>query len=72
MAFVTLGEALDRVLSRLAEQRMEKEAGGVETARQLAAAEGEDYRLRRDHHGSLVSAKPRKAAMGMKGVARRR
>lgn len=36
MAFISLGEALDRVLEKLAVERREKEAGGVETARQLA------------------------------------
>jgi hypothetical protein len=40
MAFISLGEALDRVLEKLAVERGEKEAGGIETARQLAPAEG--------------------------------
>lgn len=71
MGFVTLGEAVDRVLARLADQRDGKEAGGVETARQLAAAEGEDYRLRRGHHGNTAKAMPRKTVMGRKARMRR-
>ena len=40
MAFISLGEALDRVLEKLAVERGTEKAGGVETARQLAPAEG--------------------------------
>lgn len=37
MSFISLGEALDRVLEKLAVERREKEAGGVKTARQVGA-----------------------------------
>lgn len=70
MAFISLGEALDRVLEKLAVEREER-AGGIKAARSCAPAEGR-ITGRGDGHGSLVSAKPRKATMGMKGVARRR
>lgn len=39
MAWLPLGEAVDRVLARLADQRNEK-AGGIDAPRELAPAEG--------------------------------
>jgi hypothetical protein len=56
MGFLTLGEAVDRVLARLADQREGKEAGGVETARQLAPAEGRI--TGRDKQGGEGAATP--------------
>ena len=62
MAFISLGEALDRVLEKLAVEREEKGAGGVETAGQLTR-EGRS-RPARDGQGSALMAKPRKAKNG--------
>lgn len=39
MAWLPLGEAVDRVLARLADQRNEK-AGGIDAPRKVAPAEG--------------------------------
>jgi hypothetical protein len=74
MAFISLGEAVDRVLARLAEQREGKEAGGVEAARQAARVSrgGAAPALARGVQGSTVSAQPKKATQTMTGVARRR
>jgi hypothetical protein len=46
MAWLPLGEAVDRVLARLADQREEKGPGGVTPPGKCARAEGEDYPAR--------------------------
>ena len=60
MAFITLHEALDRVLEKLAVEREGKEAGGVEPPAKYALAEGR-ITERGNVHGSTARAKPRKA-----------
>lgn len=46
MGFISLGEALDRVLEKLAVERGEKRAGGMTPPGKCARAEGEDYPAR--------------------------
>jgi hypothetical protein len=70
MAFISLGEALDRVLEKLAVEREER-AGGIKAARSCAPAEGR-VTGRGDGHGSTAKARPRNTVIGMKGMARRR
>ncbi len=56
MGFLTLGEAVDRVLARLADQREGKGPGGMTPPGKCARAEGEDYPARLVH--GVTVAKP--------------
>jgi len=40
MAFISLGEAFDRVLEKLAVERGNEKAGGIDAPRKVALAEG--------------------------------
>lgn len=60
MAFITLHEALDRVLERLAVEREIKTGEAQHLPGKVAPAEGLAIRARGDH-GSTARAKPRKA-----------
>ncbi len=68
MAFISLGEALDRVLEKLAVERMER-AGGIKAARSCAPAEGR-ITGRGDGHGSTAKAMPRNTVIGRKAMRR--
>jgi len=74
MGFISLGEAVARVLDRLEAQREGKTGEVISLPGKAAGVRGgaEAPLLASGRHGSLVSAKPRKAAIGMKGVARTR
>lgn len=63
MAFISLGDALDRVLEKLAVERGEKRAGGVEPPAKVAPAEGLAIRARERKTGGAVgpSGKVRRA-----------
>ena len=60
MAFVTLGDAVDRLLARLADQQEGKAGEVISLAGRRTRAEGEAYPARlKGAHGSAPSAKPR-------------
>lgn len=60
MPFLTLGEAVERVLQRLADQREEKAGEVISLAGRRTRAEGEAYPARlKGAHGSTVSATAR-------------
>lgn len=52
MPFLTLGEAVDRVLQRLSDQRNEK-AGGIDAPRKVAPADWEENRARSGKRGRV-------------------
>ena len=59
MAFISLGEALDRVLEKLAVERGNEKAGGIDAPRKCTLAEGR-ITERGGGHGSTAKAKARK------------
>jgi hypothetical protein len=59
MAFISLGEALDRVLEKLAVERGNEKAGGIDAPRKVAPADLGGDRAR-GVHGSTANAKARK------------
>lgn len=63
MAFISLGEALDRVLEKLAVERGNEKAGGIDAPRKVAPADLGGDRARQAH-GSALMAKPRKPKNG--------
>jgi hypothetical protein len=67
MAFISLGEALDRVLEKLAVERGEKGAGGVEPPAKVARGAGKPAREEKPGCGwglANHSALPRAAVHG--------